>query len=155
MNAISPIDLKRMLNKFMEVEFAAASSVGVNVDREMLEYEFQAIGLYVSGADNNVSKEEIDLLNFLFDLNLNGQTVQEMVKVLRDRYNDTIENLQMIGWTICKGLDMQQNTQTATNFYMNITEQLMYVFSEADGKSDAKETAFINSFLNKMRQDRR
>ena len=57
---------KQLINTVIDAEYDTALQAGLaGADRGTFATEFQAMALYVSGADNNISSEEIDLMNFL------------------------------------------------------------------------------------------
>ena len=155
----SPLELvtqtKQMMNQLIDVVYDASWQAGLDLDRGTLEAEFQAVGTYVAGADNNISSDEIDLLNFLFDLSLTPRDVPNLINVLSGMYDTIIVQLQMPGWMVCKAIDEAQGERSATELYIGTMKLVMQLFAAVDGNTDAKEEKFINDFINRMKRDRK
>ncbi len=134
--------------------YQAAKNSGLPIERDALATEFEAIATYLSGADNDVSNNEIGMLNFMFDLNLGPADMPQLLSLLNGMYKPLMVDLQMPGWLIAKALDEANNFKQATNLYIATVEIMMQMFSASDGNMDAKEAQFIQEFLNRLKADR-
>lgn len=148
------IQTKQLMNDLIDVVFQASWEGGLDLDRGTLEAEFEAVGTYVAGSDNNISSEEIELLNFLFDLSLTPREVPGLIDILSGMYDMIIVQLQMPGWLVCKAIDEAQGSRQATDLYIQTMELVMNLFAAIDGNTDRKEEKFINDFISRMKRDR-
>ena len=146
---------KQLINTVIDAEYDTALQAGLaGADRGTFATEFQAMALYVSGADNNISSEEIDLMNFLFDLSLTPNNMSSLISTLSGLHDDFMVRLELPGWALFKSVDEFMGNHDATDMYISAAEMVMNLFSAIDGNTDAKEERYINGFLNRLRRDR-
>lgn len=144
---------KALMNKVVEVETNASNKFNLGTGRDVFEQEFQALALYVAGTDNNISSEEIDLFNYMFDMNMDSRDFGALIKELSGMYNDIINNLRLPGWLVCKSLK-KKTSSDITNTYIEVVKMVMELFAAVDNVIDPKEEAFINNFVTRLRNDR-
>ena len=147
-------ETKQHLNDVIDAIFAASVIGDLGVERDTIKAEFEAVGLFVAGADNDISSNEVDLFNYLFDFDIPIEEMPKVIPTLKELYNGTIVQLQMSGWMICKAIDMTEGTQDATDQYIQTMSLIMTVFSIVDGNMDASEEKFIENFENRLKRDR-
>ena len=145
---------KEAVNGLIDGLYQAAKNGGLQIERDALATEFEAIATYLSRADNNVSNNEIAMLNFIFDLNLGPADMPQLLNLLNSAYKSLMVDLQMPGWLIAKALDEANNFKQATNLYIATVEIMMQMFSASDGSMDASEQRFIDDFIGRLKADR-
>ena len=145
---------KDCMNNLIDIMVDVAEQSDLDLDKGAIMYEFQAIGTYMSGADNDISTEEIDLFNYLFDTSLGEQDIHELIKIVGSTHKQIVHDLQMPGWALCKAIDEQTGNNDVTGLYIDTVEMIMKVFAVVDGDSDEKEEKFIREFVNRLKVDR-
>ena len=147
-------ELKNLVNQMVELELQACNMAGIDSSRSELITEYQAMAIYVSGADNDISENEIALFNFLFDMDLSARDMGGLIQTLSGLYENLMIKLQLPGWAVLKAMDEAMGTQSSTTMYMNVVEQLMQFFAAVDGNSDPQEERFIQDFIGRLNRDR-
>lgn len=148
------IKTKEAVNGLIDGLYGAAKNGGLQIERDALATEFEAIATYLSRADGNVSNNEIAMLNFMFNLNLGPADIPQLLSLLNDAYKPLMIDLQMPGWLICKALDAANNNKQATELYIATVELMMAMFAASDGDMSASEERFRLDFLARLRANR-
>lgn len=147
-------ETKRALTNVVNEVYDSSIVFGLGLERHTIETEFSAAGLFIAGADNDISADEVELLNFLFDMSVTLEDMPMLIPVLKNIYNDLIVELQMPGWKICKTLDNANGSSAATDMYISTMRLVMSLFASVDGNVDAAENKLIDNFIARMEKDR-
>ena len=147
-------ETKQHLNDVIDAIYAATVIGGLDMERDSIKAEFEAVALYVAGADNDISSNEVDLFNYLFDFDIPIEDMPKVIPTLKEMYNNTVVQLQMPGWITCKAIDKAEGTLDATEQYIQTMSLVMTVSSIVDGEVAASEERFIENFENRLRSNR-
>ena len=148
------LSTKRCMNELIDVILDAAMQGDIDLDRNALLFEFEAIGTYTSAADNDISNEEINLFNILFDTSFTPDDMPDLISIVGEMHKQITNDLQMPGWALCKVLDESIGNNDVTDLYIATMNTLMQCFAAIDGETDSKEERFINDFVRRLRMDR-
>ena len=148
------LSTKHVMNGLIDIIVDVAAQCDVDLDRDAARFEFQAFGIYISAADSDISSEEIEFFNILFDTSFTSQDMPELIRIVGERHKQFVRDLQMPGWALCKVLDESTGNHDVTNLYIDTMDMVMRLFALVDGNSDAKEEQFISDFASKLRMDR-
>ena len=116
------------------------------VSRNAIEAEWIALCLYVSGADKNISNDEIELLNYIFDYNLSPNDISNLVSQVSGMYG-TLTSQPGITFSILKVYDQVMGNNDTCKGYISAIGVLLNRFAGVDGNVDPSETQFINNYI--------
>lgn len=148
------MNAKRLMNNLVDTVYDIGNSNGLDLKRDTLLIEFQAMATYLSGSDNNISDSELSILNFLFDLNATPREMSGLIGTLKDMYKNLVVDLQLPGWMVCKAIDNVMCSKDATETYIGCMTMIMQLCAAADGNISASEQKFIDDFEARLKRDR-
>ena len=122
------------------------------MDRDAIKAEWMTLCIYVAGADKNISQEEIELLNFMFDYNLSPYDINNLIGQVSGMYG-RITTQPGLSFTILNALDQMTGGHNGCEMYISAVETVLNRFAGIDGNVDPSETQFINNYVAMLRRN--